>query len=47
MDIYDESTDTWSIADLPVSFSWDTSTIIAAGGNIYATDGERVWHVEF
>ena len=44
VDIYDESSDTWSIADLPVSLYG--SAFIAAGGNIYATNGEQVWRVE-
>ena len=46
VDIYDESTNAWSIADLPVSIL-ETSAIIAAGGNIYVTDGDGVWRIEF
>jgi len=47
VDLYDDSTGTWSVADLPVSFDSYTLTIIAAGGNIYATNGDKVWQVEF
>jgi len=46
VDIYDATSNTWSIADLNQYFD-DFSAIVAAGGNIYATNGSQVWRVQF
>ena len=45
VDIYDTSTNTWSVSYVSVGFG-DGSVFISAGGNVYATYGDKVWRVE-
>jgi hypothetical protein len=45
VDIYDASSNNWSIALISDSFS-NPSAIISAGNNLYATNGDRVWRLQ-
>jgi hypothetical protein len=45
VDIYDSALNTWSITDITQNFC-SRSTIIAAGDNIYATNGQEVWKIQ-
>ena len=46
VDVYDVVSDTWSIANISQSFS-EYSSFIGAGVNVYATDGNQVWRIQF
>lgn len=45
IEIYDPASDSWSVVESNKSFGG--STIIAAGGSIYLTDGTMVWRLQF
>jgi hypothetical protein len=46
VDVYDATTDTWSIFYLsPINFS-DLSLVNSAGGNVYIVNRKMVWRVE-
>ena len=52
VDIYDYNSNTWSISSIAqyagVNHTFcDNSTIIAAGGNVYATNWKEVWRIQF
>ncbi|HJS55530.1 MAG TPA: PKD domain-containing protein [Chitinophagaceae bacterium] len=47
VDIYDVSSDTWLIADIPYSLFPGNDNIISAGGDVFVQKGAQVWRVQF